>query len=258
MRDSLRSVRHRRGHQRMRHRARRGGAGTLGGVGGDGRPGGGHVVRVDQAVPWRAALPGILGGWTGTQGFARTRRPAPGTCPTSRGPCGSSCRSRRRCGSRAGRPRRTAGEGDALDEGQAAGLADPHGAVDVRHAGQVEIHAGHADDLAGGDGGGRAPGRAVPPGLRVFRRLGRGQPPGGAERPRRGGAGGRRVGAHQGRHGRAGRRRLGRDAGGASGRARYAPRCWSTRPGLGWARSSRAWCGPTPRRACASSGARIS
>jgi 23S rRNA (uridine2552-2'-O)-methyltransferase len=73
---TFRPFRHRRRHQRLRHRARCGGARAAGRAGRDGRSGGGHLLGLDQAVSRRAALSGVFRVPPGARGADRARNPA--------------------------------------------------------------------------------------------------------------------------------------------------------------------------------------
>ena len=58
--DSGGSLRHRRRHQRLRHRAGRGGTRAVGRSRREGRSGAGNFLGLDQALPWRPALSRVL------------------------------------------------------------------------------------------------------------------------------------------------------------------------------------------------------
>ena len=75
-RTGLRPFHHRRRRQRLRHRARCGGARPERGAGRNGRPGAGHLVGLDQALSRRAALSGISRAAAG----ARRRWPSARCC----------------------------------------------------------------------------------------------------------------------------------------------------------------------------------
>ena len=123
----VRPRRHRRRHQRHRHRARRRGPRAVGAAAGARRPGRGDVVGLDQADPWRAALPGVL-------------RLPPGAriAGRARGAVARRAAYRRADAVRAAAP-----------SGAAAALDDPRRAVPVRPHGRTEdpaadAHAGPA------------------------------------------------------------------------------------------------------------------